>query len=65
MIDFFHQRNNNFNGFNPQDEQVRQNSFQKQYQLQQKPEQCSAEEQRSDMQGLNSGSSMPGGSGPM
>lgn len=33
MIDFFHQRNNNFNGFNSQDEQVRQNSFQKQYQL--------------------------------
>ena len=65
MIDFFHQRNNNFNGFNSQDEQVRQNSFQKQYQLQQKPEQCSVEEQRSDMQGLNSGSSMPGGSGPM
>lgn len=65
MIDFFHQRNNNFNGFNSQDEQVRQNSFQKQYQLQQKPEQCSVEEQRSDMQGLNSGSNMPGGSGPM
>lgn len=64
MIDFFHQRNT-FNGFNSQDEQVRQNSFQKQYHLQPKPEQCSVEEQRSEMQGLNSGSSMPGGSGPM
>ena len=65
MIDFFHQRNNNFNGFNSQDEQVRQNSFQKQYQLQSKPEQSNLEEQRSEPQGLNSGSSAPGGSGPM
>jgi predicted NUDIX family phosphoesterase len=55
MIDFFHQRNNNFNGFNSQDEQVRQNSFQKQYQYQEPGR--GVEEQR-DLQG-------PGGSGGM